>query len=95
MLSIRGATIQYCSRKKKLKNERIKLLEEEIKQLEILRNSNDSEDILQKLTDAQNRLEEFRKDYIEGLFIRTKLNWIEQGEKPTKYFLSLEKRNCQ
>lgn len=47
LLSIRGATIQYCSRKKKLKKERIKLLEKEIKQLEILRNSNDSEDILQ------------------------------------------------
>ncbi len=76
LLSIRGATIQYCSRKKKRKNERIKLLEEEIKQLEILRNSNDSEDILQKLTNAQNSLEEFRKDFIKGLFIRTKLNWI-------------------
>ena len=34
-----------------------------------------------------------RKDYIKGLFVRTKLKWVEQGEKPTKYFLSLERRN--
>lgn len=33
----------------------MKLFEEGIKQLEILRNDNDSEDIIQKLTDAQNR----------------------------------------
>ena len=25
--------------------------------------------------------------------MRTKAKWIEEGEKPTKYFLSLEKRN--
>ena len=34
-----------------------------------------------------------RKDYINGIFARNKLKWIEHGEKPTKYFLSLEKRN--
>lgn len=51
LLSIRGATKQ----KEKIQNERMKLFEEGIKQLEILRNDNDSEDIIKKLTDAQNR----------------------------------------
>ena len=30
---------------------------------------------------------------MDGLIIRTKANWIENGEKPGKYFCSLEKRN--
>lgn len=91
MLCIRGITISYCSNKKRIRNENTKLLEEEIKRLEELRNFDQSEEILEKLSIAQTKLEEFRKDYIKGLFERTKLKWIEHGEKPTKYFLSLEK----
>lgn len=93
LLCIRGITISYCSNKKRIRNENTKLLEEEIKRLEELRNFDHSEEILEKLSIAQTKLEEFRKDYIKGLFVRTKLKWIEHGEKPTKYFLSLEKRN--
>ena len=26
---------------------------------------------------------------------RSKVKWIEYGEKPTKYFFNLEKRNCE
>lgn len=74
-------------------NENIKLLEEEIKHLEELRNLDRSKDILEKLSIVQNKLEEFRKDSSKGLFVRTKVKWIEYGEKPTKYFLSLEKKN--
>jgi len=29
----------------------------------------------------------------KGLIVRSKTRWIEQGEKPTKYFFNLEKRN--
>ena len=38
-------------------------------------------------------LEEIRKYELEGLLIRSRSQWIENGEKPTKYFCSLEKRN--
>lgn len=31
--------------------------------------------------------------YINGLIIRSKAKWIEEGEKCSKYFLNLEKRN--
>ncbi|XP_061165600.1 uncharacterized protein LOC133174502 [Saccostrea echinata] len=55
--------------------------------------SSNSSDTFEKLKEAQTKLEEIRKEYIKGLFARTKLKWIEYGEKPTKYFLSLEKRN--
>ena len=29
---------------------------------------------------------------MKGLFVRSEVKWIENGGKPTKYFLSLEKR---
>lgn len=41
----------------------------------------------------QNELESIRKEYMKGLLVRTRAKWIEEGEKPTKYFLALEKRN--
>jgi hypothetical protein len=30
---------------------------------------------------------------MKGLLVRTRAKWIDDGEKPTKYFLSLEKKN--
>ena len=34
-----------------------------------------------------------RKEKIQGLLIRSRVRWAEEGEKPTKYFCSLESRN--
>jgi hypothetical protein len=31
---------------------------------------------------------------MEGVLIRSKTRWMEQGEKPSRYFLNMEKRNC-
>lgn len=38
-------------------------------------------------------LEEIRKYELKGLLLRSHCKWIEDGEKPTKYFCALEKRN--
>ena len=45
------------------------------------------------LHDLQQDLEEMRKIEMQDLSIRTHAKWIEEGEKPTKYFCNLEKRN--
>ena len=37
-------------------------------------------------------MEEIRQIQIKGIKIRTRARWIEEGEKPTKYFCSLESR---
>ena len=39
------------------------------------------------------RLEIICKDRLKGVIFRSRANWIEHGEKPSKYFFSLEKRN--
>ena len=38
-------------------------------------------------------LENLRKDKMNGVLIRSKTRWFEHGEKPSKYFLNMEKRN--
>ena len=39
------------------------------------------------------KLENLRQEKLKGIMMRAKVKWIEEGEKPTKYFCSLEKRN--
>ena len=36
---------------------------------------------------------EIRKKKLKGKFIRSRAKWIEEGEKPTKYFCNIESRN--
>ena len=43
---------------------------------------------------AKNSLEEFRSPIIEGLIVRSRVAWHEHGERSSKYFLALEKRNA-
>jgi hypothetical protein len=41
------------------------------------------------------RLEEILDEKTNGIIFRSKARWYEQGEKCTKYFFNLEKRNYQ
>ena len=38
-------------------------------------------------------MELFYEEKVKGIIIRARARWHEQGEKSTKYFLNLEKRN--
>lgn len=38
-------------------------------------------------------LEKVRKEKLQGHIIRSRAKWVEEGEKPSKYFCSLESRN--
>lgn len=96
LLIIRGETIQFSSRKKKEKIKEEKQLEEDIKVMENnlnlnLKNLNIEE--ITKIEEKKNRLYEIRKDTIKGVMIRSRSRYEDLGEKPTSYFLNLEKRN--
>ena len=45
------------------------------------------------LTQLQEQLEMFYEEKTKGIIIRARASWHEHGEKSTKYFLNLEKRN--
>ena len=38
-------------------------------------------------------MENLRKEKLQGHIIRSRAQWIEQGEKPSRYFCKLESRN--
>ena len=87
-MEIRGKTISYSSYKKKQNQQKEEKLEKEIEQMEELEHI-DTEMIKNKKLELEN----LRKERIQGIMIRAKIKWAEEGEKPTKYFCSLEARN--
>ena len=42
---------------------------------------------------SKERLEHFYEEKLQGIIIHARARWCEHGEKSTKYFLNLEKRN--
>ena len=88
LIIIRGKTISYSAFKKKQNNLREENLQKEIKLLE-------EEEVLdvEKIEDCKNELEKLRKEKLNGIMVRARIRWAEEGEKPTKYFCSLESRN--
>ena len=89
LLRIRGETVKYSSYCKKQEHEHENRLKNEIQHLE-----NSFNPVSFKiLEDKKTELEALRQKAIIGSVIRSRAEWINEGEKPTKYFCSLEKYN--
>ena len=72
-------------------------LEEDIKKIEHdtsenLENTN-SEKLISLNEKKKNQLYEIRKHKLEGVMLRSRCRYEDLGEKPTSYFLNLEKQN--
>lgn len=94
LLKIRGASIQYSARKKRERDKsRINLELRIIKLNELISQEPNKIEYTEEMKKLNEELEKLRQVYIKGLLIRTKAKWVEEGEKPTKYFCGLEKRN--
>ena len=88
LMEIRGKTISHSAYKKKQKQERESNL---IKDIENLENCQDPN--LELIETRKEELQNLRKEKLNGVIIRSRVKWAEEGEKPTKYFCSLESRN--
>ena len=88
LLRIRGETIKYATYRKRQDNELENRLKSEIQALE-----NNSPTSLKFLDSKKVELEMVRQKAITGSAIRARAQWINEGEKPTRYFCSLEKYN--
>ena len=89
LMELRGKTISYSSFKKKERDKREQVLLDEIDLLECSVNNESIEDLENK----KKELENIRKDKMKGKLVRSRVQWIEEGEKPTKYFCGLESKN--
>ena len=93
ILNIRTETITYSIRKAKRYKRDEKALNCAIAQLEQQMNSSPSAEVAEELYEKQKKLEEHREILMRGNITRSRVKWYEEGERSTKYFLNLEKRN--
>ena len=68
-------------------------LERKVKNLEIQLNSDCSEELLLEYNRSKDELESLYNYITEGIILHSRISWYEHGEKSSKYFLNLEKRN--
>ena len=92
-VKIRGISISHSMKKAREERKIAKKLEEDIQILEdvLCQNPNKINDLL--LNDKKQELEKHREKTVEGLLLRSRANFHENGEKCSKYFCSLEKKN--
>jgi len=96
LMEIRQQTMEYGAKKKREQTEQEKELEGIIGQIEERLNSNISEatdELFIKLEKYKSELQKHREKTLEGVITRSRTRWYGEGEKPTRYFCNLEKRN--
>lgn len=88
-MEVRGKAISYSSFKHKERNNREQSLIKDITDLE----QNIDKDSTEKLENIKTELYDIRQEKLKGHIIRSRAQYIDQSEKPTKYFCGLEKHN--
>ena len=89
---IRGATISYSAYAAKRRREQGQFLSRQLKFLEEkIDSGNDS--LIEEYMLVKNEIENINELQTNGVLLRSKAKWIEDGEKCTKYFLQMENRN--
>ncbi|KAL9964507.1 hypothetical protein ACROYT_G028158 [Oculina patagonica] len=91
--NIRSHAIRHSKRRSKQKNETETKLQNKLNVAKKAAETNPSDDNATLLYAAQKQLESFYEEKTKGIIVRARARWHEQGEKSTKYFLNLEKRN--
>ena len=91
-MEIRSETIRYSKRKSKQLKTRESTIQSRIEELDF-KICNDVCQDQQDLLVLKKELQGIYEANGKGAIFRSKVRWIEKGEKPTKYFFNLEKRN--
>ncbi len=90
---IRGLSIAYAAHKKKVSDTREKELIKKIEELFENHGEKENPENTKKMNDLENELQILREGKAKSTIMRAKANWIENGEKCSKYFCSLEAKN--
>ena len=91
--NIRGTAVQFSSKKKKSKENLLALLENRINILEKKLSINYNLASQQRLDEIRGEYDKIVEEQAIGAQVRSRIQWYEEGERPTKYFLNLEQRN--
>ena len=90
---IRQFAKDYTTRKAKEWKVKRVALEAKVRELESIISTNSNDLAIEEYHKCKAELEEIYNYITEGIIVRSKTDWYELGEKSTKYFLNLEKRN--
>ena len=91
--NIKDFTIKYSKGKAKQRKEVEDKLEQSLSNIGAELEMNPSDENYSKYNTAKAELEDLYDYKIKGIITRARVRWFENGEKNSKYFLSLEKRN--
>ena len=95
-MEIRSLTIPYAKKKARNVRNLEKQLESRIESLESKINANPDDSTDGEQQEYERLKTELRRIYekrADGAILRSNIRWIEHGEKPTKYFFNMERRN--
>lgn len=84
--TIRDFTVQYTTKKMAATKKEEKKLQSTLNDLQTAHDKN-----LDLISDTKKRLENIARERIEGIKIRSRVTWTEEGERPTKFFFQMEK----
>lgn len=90
---IRKFTMSYCSQKKLNKKRHSNALQNELVTLEEELSLNHCVNKMLRLSYVKTEIKKIESEKMEGLIIRSKIKWVEEGEKSTTFFFGLEKNN--
>ena len=90
---IRKHAITFSKHKASVERNEIDELQKKIKDLHTLMAENPSDEKRISLASAEKKLEELYDKKSKGAIFRSKVQWYEEGEKCTKFFLNLDKCN--
>ena len=94
-IEVREHTVAYCKRNANKNKSEIHILENKIKKLNENINRNCKDDVIkhfqEELIYNECKLRKIYEIKSKGAQIRSRIKWVEEGEKNTKFFLGLEK----
>ena len=94
-MEIRAFTISYSKQKARMKKGYEEDLIQEVSRLENLVENCPSPEAVQKYTKVKNELEKISYERTRGACVLSQARWYEFGERSSKYFLNLERRNYE
>ena len=94
-LSIRTSTLQFSSNRQKSKKNKLLILERKLNYWmeEGDREQLSSDLVNSRIAELSREVKQIHTERAEGAVMRCRQKWAELAEKPTKYFLNLEKHN--
>ena len=96
-MELRAKTIKYSKQKRSSFRNKEETLQNELQELDhkICNNDTFDQEILEKYEAAKEELKHIHEVKGREAMFRSKMKWLELGEKPTKYFFNLEKKNYE